>query len=60
VHVAWHVCFTGPIRKSGGRRGASVGANAPVSSGPLGIIGMAVNADMDAREGGPSGINTHE
>jgi hypothetical protein len=55
------VYLAGLIRKSRGRRGAwSVVANAPVSSGPLRIVGIVINANMDAREDEPLGINMHE
>ena len=59
AHAAWHAGLAGLIGKFGGRRGVwSVVANAPVSSGPLGIVGMVMNADMDVRDDEPLGINT--
>ena len=54
-----HAGLAGLIGKSGGRREAwSVVANAPVSSGPLRIVGIVMNADMDVRDDEPLGINT--
>ena len=54
-----HAGLAGLIGKSGGRRAAwSVAANTPVSSGPLRIVGIVMNADMDVRDDKPLGINT--
>ena len=56
-----HVGLAGLIGKSGGRRGVwSVVANAPVSSGPLRIVDIVMNADVDVRDDKPLGINTHK
>ena len=53
-----HTGLAGLIGKSGGRRGAwLVAANTPVSSGPLGIVGIVMNADIDVRDDEPLGIN---
>ena len=54
-----HAGLAGLIGKSEGRREVwSVAANTPVSSGPLGIVGIVMNADMDVRDDEPLGINT--
>jgi len=51
-----------PIKMSGGRGMSSAVDNAlvsPVSPDPLGPAGMVVKVDIDAREVGPPGIDTH-
>jgi len=52
----------GPIKMSGGRGTSSAVDNAPVSPvspDPLGPAGTVVKVDIDAREVGPPGIDTH-